>query len=213
MLDRLAATIDELRPERRVLVAIDGADAAGKSTLARAVAGTVTRPAVCASIDTWHRPRFVRHQQGGDSAAGYYEDSFDYAALVGELIEPFRSGASSVTTTWFDHLADQPRRSDVSDVPPTAALLMEGVFLQRPELRGLWDLRVYLQVPESVTLSRALERDAADLGGPDAVRQRYQRRYLPGQRLYRDAAAPVESADIVVDNTDPLHPVVVRWSA
>ena len=36
-----------------------------------------------------------------------------------------------------------------------------------------------------------------------------QRRYLDAQRLYRDAANPVGSADLVVDNADPSRPFVV----
>lgn len=43
------------------------------------------------------------------------------------------------------------------------------------------------------------------------VRRRYERRYLPGQALYREAAAPLDAADIVVDNSDPDGVVVLRW--
>ena len=51
-------------------------------------------------------------------------------------------------------------------------------------------------------------RDGA-LMGP-SVRERYLRRYLPAQRIYREEARPIERADVVIDNTDPNHPVVLK---
>jgi uridine kinase len=49
------------------------------------------------------------------------------------------------------------------------------------------------------------------MGGAAAVRERYARRYLPAQELYRDEADPVAAADVVLGNDDPEHPAVLRW--
>ncbi|MDT7551426.1 MAG: uridine kinase, partial [Actinomycetota bacterium] len=124
---------------------------------------------------------------------------------------PFRAGAETVSTSWFDHRSDQPLRTEATGIPRTAALVVDGVFLLRPELRDYWDLTVYLNVPEAVSVARVLTRDGDLLAGEEGVRRRYKRRYLPGQALYRAAASPFGRADIVIDNSDPEHPVVVRW--
>ena len=100
----------------------------------------------------------------------------------------------------------------VDDVPPDAALLVDGVFLLRPELRRWWTLGVYLHVPEEVTPARAVPRDLPLFGSVEGVEERYRRRYLPGQALYRAEAHPVDVAHVVVDNSDPAAPVVLRWS-
>jgi uridine kinase len=42
----------------------------------------------------------------------------------------------------------------------------------------------------------------------EAVRQRYARRYVPGQRLYLEACRPEARADAVVGNDDPARPTV-----
>lgn len=209
--DRLAEVIDQLRPEARIIVAIDGPDAAGKTTLANAVAQRLARPSLRASIDDWHNPREVRSTRGGESPDGYYLDSFDYHALKDRLLHPFRAGLSTVQTSRFDYRADAPLAADAEVGSPAAALLIDGVFLLRPELRHCWDLSIYLHVPETVTLARAVVRDAELLGGAQKVRRRYQRRYLPGQALYREAASPLDKADVVIDNSDPLRPHVARW--
>lgn len=52
-------------------------------------------------------------------------------------------------------------------------------------------------------------RDASLFGTAAAVQARYERRYIPGQRLYLRAVRPQERADVVVENNDPEHPRLV----
>lgn len=205
----VARAVDALEPQRP-LVAIDGPDAAGKTTLGARLAALVQRPVVLASVDGWHHPRRLRVQRGDLSPEGYYRDSFDYPALSEGLLVPFARGAAEVLTAGFDHRQDVPvevRRA----VEPDAALLLDGVFLLRPELRARWHLTVYLHVSEETILSRAVERDREQFASQEALVTRYEQRYLPGQRLYRQEAAPMAAADIVLDNTDPARPVVLHW--
>lgn len=211
LVERLAATVDRVSPGDRAIVAFDGPDAAGKTTLADAIARQISRPALRVSIDDWHNPRAVRLRRGDESPVGYYMDSFDYDALVSNLLRPFREGASRVQTSRFDFRVDGPAAAEAEIDSTAAVLLLDGVFLLRPELCHRWNLSVYLHVPESVTLARAVVRDAEHLGGAEQVRRRYERRYLPSQALYREAASPLDKADFVIDNTDPLRPRVLRW--
>src|SRR5882724_630720 len=158
LVDRLAAAVDGLWPSRRVLVAVDGPDAAGKTTLANALAQRAARPTVRASIDDWHRSRDVRLRRGDLSPVGYYEDSFDYDALTAHLLHPFRGGATRVRTAQFNVKSDERADAHAERLPDAAALLFDGVFLLRPELQQLWDLTIYLHVPPAVTLARAMRR-------------------------------------------------------
>ena len=202
LVDDLTEVVGGLPRRRgRLVLAIDGPDAAGKTTLARALADRLPA-AVLVSIDGWHRPRALRND--------YYRDSFDLEALVGDCLQPFAGGAPRIRTACFDHVADGPVDVRIA-VPAEAVLVVEGVFLLRPELRGWWDVSVYLHVPEIVTLERAVERDRF-LGDEDEVRGRYEARYLPGQAHYREIADPMGAADVVVDNSDPAQPRVLRWT-
>jgi uridine kinase len=198
VVERLVAAIDGLHPERRVIVAVDGPDAAGKTTLVAELARRLRRPVQTASIDDWHNPPAIRYRRGRESPDGYYRDSFDYDTLVRELLRPFIDGTANV-------LAHDGRTE-------SAALIVDGVFLQRPELRDWWHLAVYLHVSEEVSLARAVARDAHLHGSRAELVERYRARYLPGQALYRAEAAPLHNADIVIDNSDPDAPRVLRWS-
>ena len=100
--------------------------------------------------------------------------------------------------------------TEVVEVPPAAVLMLEGVFLLRPELRDRGELAIYAHVPEAVTLARAIRRDVALFGSAERVAARYSQRYLPGQALYRGEADPRAWAHIAIDNTDPTAPRVVK---
>jgi uridine kinase len=209
--DRLAGVIADLVPGRpRLAVAFDGPDAAGKTTLADRVARRLGQPAIRAGVDGFHLPCQVRYRRGSRSADGYYRDSFDYPAITGQCLAPFRDGAPVIRTAGFDFRSDAARGA-ARDVPAAAVLIFDGVFLLRPELAGLWDLAVYLRVAPESTLRRALARDLELFGSAEETRRRYLGRYLPGQALYRAEAAPEEHAHIVIGNDDPGEPVIIRW--
>jgi len=81
--------------DRPVLVAVDGADGAGKTTFANAVGERLTgRPVVRATVDDFHHPRAHRHALGR-TAATVWERSFDLPALRRELLDPWRRGSGS----------------------------------------------------------------------------------------------------------------------
>lgn len=202
-----AARILDRHP--RPTLAVDGPDAAGKTTLADRLAERLEAPVLRASIDGFHNPPEVRRARGPLSPVGYYRDSFDLAALIDRLLVPFVDGSPTVTTRVFDARSEMARSKEAA-VPERCLLIVDGVFLLRPELRRYWCFSVYLHVPPEVSLRRALIRDSDLMGGPTAVSQRYHARYLPGQALYRQEATPKAHADVVLDHSDPTAPVVMR---
>jgi uridine kinase len=211
LVNQLAHLIEHRRTTKpRYLVGIDGPDAAGKTTLARHLAAALTSPVVAASIDGFHHPRATRHAPDRLSAEAFYLRSFNTSALVADLLEPFAAGASEVRTATLDYDSDLPIEPRI-DVPESALLIVDGVFLQQPALRDFWDLVVYLDVPPALSMERGLPRDVSVHRPYDELVTEYERRYLPGQQLYRDECDPIATADIVIDNTDLTKPVIARW--
>jgi uridine kinase len=214
LLERLADAVDERRRPHPVRVALDGPDAAGKTTLADELGETLRRRGrhvVRASIDGFHRPRTERYRRGTDSPAGYYEDSFDLDALRRVLLQPLGPGGSrEYRTAVFDVVADAPRAEPLLRVPDDAVLLLDGVFLLRPELCDVWDLRVFASVEPEETLRRALVRDRGLHASAAELERRYRTRYIPAQLLYLGAVRPEELADLVVVNDDPARPRLAR---
>lgn len=155
-------TATDLAPLLRGRVGIDGPDAAGKTTLADALAALTGLPRVRA--DDFLAPPEVRYARGPLDPDGYYADAFDLAAL--------RAAVAAHDT-----------------------VIADGVFLFRPELNDLWDLRIYLHVDPEEQLRRVLARDTPRHGAQ--TRERYEKRYRPAYDAYRNAVRPHEIADVL----------------
>jgi uridine kinase len=210
VVETLTDLIDSVRVDWSTRVAVDGPDAAGKTTLADSVASSLRlrrRTVLRATVDDFQRPRAERYRRGRYSSEGYYRDSFDYAALKRLLLDPLGpDGDGTYRTAAFDYLRDAEQVGAVGAAPPDAILIVDGVFLLRPELAVEWDFSVFVSATSDETLRRALIRDTKLSASTDEVERRYRRRYIPAQRLYNGEARPTEVASIIVENDDPAHP-------
>ena len=85
LLDRLTHAIAAVSRPHPLRVALDGVDAAGKTSLADELVRPLQGrgyPVIRASLDGFHHPRAFRHRRGATSPEGYYYHSFDYPALI-----------------------------------------------------------------------------------------------------------------------------------
>ncbi|MFY9570168.1 MAG: uridine kinase [Blastocatellia bacterium] len=179
-------------------VAIDGVDAAGKTTLADELVTPLERAGrsvIRASIDGFHNPAVVRYQRGDKSPEGYFRDSFNYAGLIDALLDPLGPGGDRCyRRAIFAFRKDLPVDSTMELAVQNSILIFDGVFLLRPELRAYWDFSIFLRATFDVTMTRAETRDSQLHGSEAIVRQRYEERYVPGQQLLGHKGRPVQSA-------------------
>ena len=212
LLRTLAGRIAGISTPHPLRVGIDGVDAAGKTTLADELAPLFCefgRPVIRASIDGFHNPSTVRYRRGPTSPEGYFLDSFDHRALARVLLQPLGSDGSRIyRRAVFDFKTDRTLDAPFETAPSNAILLFDGVFLHRDELVQFWDFSVFLDVDFETTLARAEIRDAPLLGSAMDVRARYNRRYIPAQRLYLVTCNPRQRATVVIRNADPDRPVI-----
>jgi uridine kinase len=190
-------------------VAIDGVDGAGKTTFADELADilrTHQRDVIRASVDGFHNPKTFRYRRGRSSPEGYFEDSYNYAALKEHLLDPLSPGGSRrYRTAVFDHGTDMPVSIPERDAPTSSILLFDGIFLHRAELCPYWDASIFLQVDFAVSVSRCAGRDGSS---PDPS-STANRRYVEGQRLYLLTCEPAKRATITVDNNDLSRPIMI----
>ena len=206
----LAARIGDVKRDHPVRVGIDGITAAGKTTLADELAETLRgwpREVIRASVDDFHNPPDVRYRRGRLSAEGYYHDGFDYSSLRDLLLLPLGPGGSRRYRAGALGLPDGASTAFAErTASENAILIVDGVFLFRPELNDCWDYRVFIEVDPSLATARGIERDAGWMGSAEAARERYEQRYAPGESLYLKSVRPWELADAVVENDDPASP-------
>lgn len=195
-----------------VRVAVDGITAAGKSTFAAELADAITgRAGVHLSTDDYHHRRDRRRRQGPMSGDGYYEDAYDLAAFRDRVLVPLGPGGDRRYQARHHDLATD----ELLDEEPVTAgrddvIVVDGSFLQRPELASHWDAVVWLDTSFATALQRALGRDERLFGGAAEVREAYELRYHAACRRYLRECGPVDSATVVVANDDLARPEL-RW--
>jgi uridine kinase len=212
VLDELADRILHIDRGRPLRVAVDGRTASGKTTFADTLSlaiGERKRAVIRTSIDGFHRPKAERYARGRYSAEGYYFDARDLVAIRALLLDPLGPGGNRrYRTASFDLENDTPIEMPAIAAAIDSILIVDGTFLQRPELVGGWDVTVFLKTSEGVSERRGIDRDAGRLGGFDAARLLYAQRYRPAFALYDALCHPETIADAVIDNDDLEHPVM-----
>lgn len=184
---------------RRVLVAIDGVDGSGKTTIASELASQIRargRPVVLLHVDDFMHLRMVRHRRGRNSPLGYFLDSYDYDALKDRALKPLAASGSGIYQAGItDRRSDQRVNFPALTAPEDAVVIVEGLFLHRDELADWWDYSVFISSNRFAALERKAQRDGLTID-PDSQRGR---RYLVGQILYLDSCHPQERATWLLD--------------
>src|ERR1700680_1704752 len=205
----LAQRLVAVSPDRTIRVAIDGVDGAGKTTFADELGSSgsaLGRPVIRASVDGFHNPRVVRYQRGRHSPEGYFEDSYNYAALRKYLLDPLRpGGCRRDRPAFFDHVTDDAVPVVEVEALPRSILLIDGIFLHRPELLAYWDVSIFLRTDFAVSVARCASRDGSS---PDPAAPS-NRRYVEGQRLYLQGCQPEAKATVVIDYNDLSAPTIL----
>lgn len=213
-LKHLAIIISSVERSHPIRVAIDGVDGSGKTFMADELAEELKssgKQIIRVSVDRFHNPREIRYQKGRNSPAGYYFDSFNNEEIINNVLQPLGStGILQYKQAAFDFRTNSNVVSPVEQADKNAILLMDGIFLQRPELVNYWDLKIFLDVDFQFTVERAVKRDGYYLGSEQETTAIYNERYVPGQKLYFKEAKPGETADIVVDNSDFTNPIITK---
>jgi len=182
-LKALATAILSIDLARPIRVAVDGQTASGKTTLSDELAQLLAsehREVIRTSIDGFHQPKAVRYARGRHSPEGYYYDGRDLKAVNALLLSPLGPGGNrEYRTASFDLMNDEPIDQSGKTASPNAILIVDGTFLQRPELAENWDLAIFVETTKATSEQRGVGRDTELLGGVDAARQVYASRYQP----------------------------------
>lgn len=168
---------------RVLVVAIDGHGAAGKTTLAGAVAEATGASLV--HTDDFFQPR---RAPGRRALSCYY----DWRRLRAQALEPLLAGRG-VAFRRFDWERGCGLDGTVT-VAPGALIVLEGVFSAAPELSDLVDRSVFVDTPQAERLGRLRTRVAPEEWDED---------WLIAEQAYFDLTRPPSSFDLIVRGACP----------
>jgi uridine kinase len=179
-----------------LVLAIDGHGAAGKSTIAGAVAHATG--AALVHTDDFFRSRAVRPRPaapGAPAMSCYY----DWRRLRAQALEPLRARRAARFRR-FDWGRGRGLDGTVA-VEPSDLILVEGVFSAAPELSDLVDRSVFVRTPEPERLRR-LQRLVAP--------EEWDEDWLAAEQAYFGLARPPSSFDLIVSGTGPFRQLAGR---
>ena len=180
----LLVRIDRLMAEReRVLVAIDGGSASGKTTLGALLQSIYACPVF--HMDDY----FLRPEQRTPERFSEPGGNVDRERFLSEVLLPLREG-KAVDYRRFDcktFTIAPPRR-----IEPGRLNIIEGAYAMHPNLAPYYDLTVFLAVSAEKQRERNLKRNAP------AQAESFFDRWIPFEQRYFAALNVPERCDLTI---------------
>ena len=155
-----------------LVIAVAGGSGSGKTTVARAIDEAVRRESVLIEQDAYyqdlaHLPLEERKRVNFD-----HPEAFDTELMVAQL-RTLLAGRPIDRPT-YDYPA-HTRAAATVRVEPRDVILVDGILLfADARLRPLFDIKVFVDVPDDVRFIRRLQRDVVERGRTmDAVIEQY----------------------------------------
>ncbi|HDQ25185.1 MAG TPA: uridine kinase [bacterium] len=214
LLEKTAGIILSIKKPHPLRVAVDGMACSGKTVFSDGLAGVLSRskrPVIRASIDGFHNPAAVRHKNGRECPRGYYLHSFNHGAAVEKILKPLGPGGDKkYLKSVYDYRVEKETGEPVCAACDETILVFDGIFLLIPGMAGFWDYTIRLEADCDAVLARAVRRDIARFGDEDSIREKYLKRFIPGQKLYEAEVNPAAAADITINNSDYEEPFIQK---
>ena len=176
----VAKTQQLLQEKQRVLVAIDGRCASGKTTLAQALQERL-------NCDVIHMDSFfLRPEQRTKERYEMPGGNVDYERLQIEVMEPLKKGHSFC---YRPFLCSTQELGEPIAVKETNVILLEGSYSCHPLLWDQTDLHIFLTVDATEQLRRLEKRDASKL-------RAFQEKWIPLEEHYFASYEIEEKCDL-----------------
>lgn len=190
-----------LPSNRALIVGISGIDASGKGFVTAQLADQLRNESLeveTIGADGWLNLPAVRFNDA-NPGLHFYDNAFRLDQMFTEVILPLRHGRS--VKCEVDHLVETASSftRHTYQFNGIDVLLVEGIFLFKPEYRENFDLRVWIDCSFETALQRAIARSQEGLS-PEETIIAYEKIYFPAQRIHFEKDHPAQVADIVLLN-------------
>ena len=185
------------------IIGIDGLGGSGKSTISNRLSELLSNKGynnIILHIDDFIFPQNIRYNAEYPEWQCYYNLQWRYDYLTKDILLPIKQ--NRVLDSYielYDKEFDNYKKEKLV-IKSKTIVIVEGIFLQRAELKGLFDYVIYIDVPECIRFERLIKRDTY-IGSESDIISKYQNRYFPAERKYIEEYDPHNKADYVINNT------------
>ncbi|MEK4404546.1 MULTISPECIES: uridine kinase [Sporosarcina] len=178
-----------------MLIGIDGLGGSGKTMYAYKLQQQL-EGSVILHLDDFVHKKEVRYNENYEEWYCYYHLQWRYDYLIQKLLLPLKSGLDvNETIEVYNRETDSYILREI-EIPAGTTVIVEGVFLQRPELRPYFETVIYLELDQETRLQRITDRDIY-MGNKKEIALKYNQRYFPAEEKYIEQCNPLALADIV----------------
>ena len=186
---------------RSLLVGVSGIDGCGKGYLARQFEAHLAlhgvTPAIV-NVDGWlNLPE--RRFNPIAPAENFYENAIRFDEFFTNLVVPLRDRRSVHLVADFVEETASDYRKHTYDFKDVSVVLVEGIFLFKPQYRRYFDLTIWIDCSFPTALARAINRAQEGLSPANTIAA-YDTIYFPAQRIHLAQDKPREHADLIYEN-------------
>lgn len=181
-----------------VLVGIAGGTGSGKTTLAEKIHEAFPQ-AVLLSEDSYYKDLSHLTKEERDEQNFDHPDSLEFSLLRNHLIS-LKKGFSIEQPIYNFHVHAREKQTEL--VHPTKIILVEGILLlAAPEVRDLFDIKIFVDADGDIRLLRRIERDMKERSRSfDSIKKQYYTTVKPMHDIFVEPSK--KYADIIVPSEE-----------
>ncbi len=179
----------------KLLIGIAGGTGSGKTTLAQKILYAFPKDSVLISQDSYykelsHLPLEERVKTNFD-----HPDSLDFGLLLSHLTS-LKNGKSIQVPIYNFHI--HSREIKTALVQSSPIIILEGILIfSIPELRDLFDLKIYVDTDDDIRVLRRIERDIKERARDfDGIKCQYLATVKPMHDLFVEPSK--QHADVII---------------
>lgn len=173
----------------RFIIGIDGLGGSGKSAFAGELAVFIPNAAIV-HMDHFYKPKNWRAATDSSSEVGAW---FDWRRLEKQLLVPFTENRE-IRIQKYDW--ESGSLKEWQSVSNTANVIVEGVYSTRRELAKYYDLKIWIDCPADIRLSRGIERDGIEM------KEQWRDVWMKQEDDYYNKHKPFLSSDVKINGFD-----------
>lgn len=181
-MENLFTELNSRLDKGRVILAIEGGSASGKTTLAKLFEERYD--ATVFHTDDF----FLRPHQRTPERLNEVGGNLDRERFLSEVLTPLKEG-KTIEYKRFD--CATMTLAEAVTVTPKSLVIIEGAYSMHPELRDFYDLSVFIDISKSMQKERVLKRN------PDRA-QRFFDEWIPLEDRYFEKMQIKQKCDIVI---------------
>ncbi len=179
-----------------IIIGISGASASGKSLLAKTIIDELgSKKVVVISEDSYYKDQKNIPLKTRENINYDHPDAFDHALLCEHLLQ--LQAGETIHVPIYNH-TKHTREDKTRKIGQHLIIVLEGILLfAEPKLRELMDIRIYMDTPLDICLTRRIKRDVIERERSiDSVLKQYEKTVRP---MYLQFIEPSKRyADIIV---------------